>query len=136
MWDPVQKVPRCLETLATEAPDQVGGSAVRVAGVFRHGHDAVFFRHYLWRFVWLGWGCGRGTDAGGLAVVLGVLVAASAMAVFMVVQVGLLNFLGGSKRLDEVLVTGAVLVAALSFVWAPAFGVFYWRQGKMRVKSG
>ena len=72
---------------------------------------------------------------GVVAVVLGVLVAASAMAVFMVVQVGLLNFLGGSKRLDEVLVTGAVLVAALSFVWGPAFGVFYWRQAKMGVQE-
>ena len=70
---------------------------------------------------------------GVLAIALGLFVTAIAMTVFMVVQVGLLNFLGGSKRLDEVLVTGAALVAALSFVWGPAFGVFYWRQGKKRV---
>lgn len=67
---------------------------------------------------------------GVLAVGFGVLVSAVAMTVFMVVQVGLLNLLGGVKSFDEVLVTALVLVGALCFIWGPAFGVFYWRTGK------
>jgi hypothetical protein len=65
-----------------------------------------------------------------VAIIIGAVVSAAAMAVFMGVQVGLLNLLGGSKGMDEILVTALVLVAALSFIWGPAFGVFYWRQGK------
>ncbi len=68
---------------------------------------------------------------GVVAIVLGGVVTAVAMAVFMGVQVGLLNLLGGSKGLDEVLVTALVLVAALSFIWGPAFGVFYWRTPRV-----
>jgi hypothetical protein len=65
-----------------------------------------------------------------VAIIIGAVVSAAAMAVFMGAQVGLLNLLGGSKGMDEILVTALVLVAALSFIWGPAFGVFYWRQGK------
>lgn len=65
------------------------------------------------------------------AVLLGAGVSLVAMAVFMFVQVGLLNLLGGDKAMDEVLLTSAVLAGALSFVWGPAFGVFYWRTGKV-----
>lgn len=67
---------------------------------------------------------------GVLAIITGALVSAVAMAVFMVVEVGLLNLLGGGKSFGEVLVTALVLVGALCFIWGPAFGVFYWRTGK------
>ena len=68
---------------------------------------------------------------GVLAIGLGALVSASAMAVFMFVQVGLLNLLGGNKGFDEVLLTAVVLAGSLCFVWGPAFAVFYWRTGKV-----
>ena len=68
---------------------------------------------------------------GVLAVGLGLVVTAAAMAVFMLVQVGLLNVLAGNKSLDEVMLNTAVLVAALCWIWGPAFGVFYWRTPRV-----
>jgi hypothetical protein len=68
---------------------------------------------------------------GVVAVVLGVVVSALAMVVFMGVQVGLLNLLGGSKTMDEVLLSTVVLAGALCFIWGPAFGVFYWRTPRV-----
>jgi hypothetical protein len=68
---------------------------------------------------------------GVLAVVLGIVISAVVMAGFMLVQVGLLNLLGGSKSLDEVVLNVAVLVAALCWIWGPAFGVFYWRTPRV-----
>ena len=62
--------------------------------------------------------------------ILGVLISAFAMAVFVLAQVVLLNLLGGDKTFAEVTRTTLVLTAALSFVWLPAFGLFYWRQSK------
>nr|WP_323780347.1 hypothetical protein [Amylibacter sp.] len=69
---------------------------------------------------------------GWLAVLLGLMVSATAMAVFIAIQLGLLNFLGGENGLDQLLVTGAILVAVLSWVWGPAFGLFYWRMVRGR----
>jgi len=69
---------------------------------------------------------------GFVAIMLGLVASAVVMFGFMLVQVGLLNVLGGVKDWGEVLVTAGVLVGALSFIWGPAFGVFYWRQMKGR----
>lgn len=66
------------------------------------------------------------------AVLLGLVVSATAMAVFVAIQLGLLNLLGGDKALDQFLVTGAILVAVLSWIWGPAFGLFYWRMVRGR----
>ncbi|WGI21296.1 hypothetical protein [Amylibacter sp. IMCC11727] len=65
------------------------------------------------------------------AIGLGLVVSAIVMFGFMLLQVGLLTLFGGGKDLGEVLVTAAVLVAALCWIWGPAFGVFYWRTPRV-----
>ncbi len=68
---------------------------------------------------------------GVLAVALGLIVTAVVMAGFMGIQVGLLNALAGTKTMDEVMLNAAVLVAALCWIWGPAYGVFYWRTPRV-----
>lgn len=69
---------------------------------------------------------------GWLAVLLGLMVSATAMTVFIAIQLGLLNLLGGDKDLVQMVATGAILVAVLSWIWGPAFGLFYWRMVRGR----
>lgn len=69
---------------------------------------------------------------GWLAVLLGLMLSATAMTVFIAIQLGLLNLLGGDKDLGQMVVTGAILVVVLSWIWGPAFGLFYWRMVRGR----
>lgn len=69
---------------------------------------------------------------GWLAVLLGLVVSATEMTVFIAIQLGLLNLLGGDKDLVQMVVTGAILVVVLSWIWGPAFGLFYWRMVRGR----